>query len=821
MNLPTRIWQLVVAALGVALLVIAARPPAAFASLTDASQLFGLALFVLLSMIVKRAGFEVIPDATHSLVGVVDIAALLVFGPVVGAGVAAMSELIYLVARAVRRYPFSPSVYVGYPLYGAAVKAIVALGSAWVYQVLGGMFAPTDVTIGALIPLAGLFVTWFSLDHVAWLVRNSLAHGTAQTAAWLRRSWRESLGIELLPLPIAPVLAVAYDMGSLVFLILAGGIVVAGALVHRLARTTRQLNDRLTELTTFEELGEAIINAQMDIKRLAQLAYDYTTRIVGPADFRFALLDSERDTLRPILWIVGGERQPPEGMPLDGMRLWLSNAWESERIPNVHAAPPKLQEVVDPGEQSALLVPLMAGREVIGGMVVQDSRPNHFTDAHLRLLTSLAAQIAVGIENGRLYEREWKRAVQLSAISEVSRQVAAIVTLEELFSRVVHLIQASFGYDFVQILTLQEDALLFRSSTGELHATRRADSYTIPLGQGITGWVAANGEPLMANDVSQEPRYILDPEHQLHATRSELAVPLKIEDRVLGVLDVQSNRTGAFDKDDLFVLKTLADQIAIAIQEARLYQEALARQRLEQELVLAAQIQASLLPENVPVIPGYEVAAFWRPALEMAGDFYDFVTLTDGRWGFVIADVSDKGIPAAMFMAATRSMVRASVLGRRPPVEAITRANALILRDTRADMFVTLCYCVLDPSSGHLIYVNAGHTPPLIYRAKADRAEYLHSKGIVLGAIEDIHLEEKVVTLRPGDVLALYTDGVTEAITLEEVEFGEERLADVVRRCHAQHPSEIIGSIVAAVTEYVGDAPQHDDFALIVIKRHP
>ncbi|MFN8497454.1 MAG: SpoIIE family protein phosphatase [Anaerolineae bacterium] len=821
MNLPTRIWQVVIAALGVALLILGARQPGAFASLDAPAQWLGLLLFILLSIVVKRAGFEVIPDATHSLFGVIDIAALLVFGPVPGACVAAASELIYLVGRAARRYPLGPARTVGYPIYGAAVKAMVALTAAWVYSALGGVFAPTDLTVGQILPLVGLFVTWFVLDNLIWLARAALAGGAGQTIQWLRRAWRQSLGVELLPLPIAPVLAIAYDISALLFLIVAGGIVVASVLVHRLARTSRQLNDRLVELTTFEELGEAIINAQMDIKRLAELSYDYTTRIVGPTDFRFVLLDAERESLRPVLWVVRGERQTPEGMPLAGLRLWLGNAWESERIPNIPAAPPKLQEVVDPDEQSALLVPLMAGREVIGGMVVEHREPNHFSDAHLRLLTSLASQIAVGLENGRLYEREWKRAVQLSAISEVSRQVAAIVNLDELFSRVVRLIQASFGYDFVQILTLHEDSLMFRASTGELHETRRADSYTIPLGQGITGWVAAEGEPVLANNVAEEARYRPDPERQLRATRSELAVPLKIEERVLGVLDVQSNRIGAFDKDDLFVLKTLADQIAIAIQEARLYQEALARQRLEQELVLAAEIQASLLPENVPIIPGYEVAAFWRPALEMAGDFYDFVTLTEGRWGFVIADVSDKGIPAAMFMAATRSMVRASVLGRRPPVEAITRANALILRDTRADMFVTLCYCVLDPATGQLIYVNAGHTPPLIYRSRSDRAEYLHSKGIVLGAIEDIRLEEKVVTLRPGDVLALYTDGVTEAITLEEVDFGEERLADVVRRCHAQHPGEIIGSIIAAVTDYVGDAPQHDDFALIVIKRQP
>ncbi|MCW5852827.1 MAG: SpoIIE family protein phosphatase [Anaerolineae bacterium] len=814
LGLTARLYQVFIGGLGLGLLLL----------LTARFGLTGhyliLAVFLVLSTLIKRAGFRIVPEATHSLVGIADIAAILLFGPVTGAWVAALSEAAYLGAHAFRRFPFHPTTHLGTPLFNAGLKSLMALISGELFLRLGGVIPPQSVELGQVIPMSALFLSWFLLDHLGWFVRVALAEGGDAAWTFLRRVWFWSITVELLPLPFAPLMAaVLTRLGATEFAILAGTLIALSLIVHRQATTRQELNERVAELITFEELGQAIVSAQMDLKRLGDLAYEYATRVATSADFRLVLVDPEKNALRPVLWVEDGERRPADKMPLDGLNEWLRDAREAQLVTDTQQQPGQPELALMNGTRSWLAVPLLAGRDIIGGMLLESETPHAFTLDQLRLLSTLGSQLAVGVENARLYEREWKRAIQLSAISEVSRQVAAIINLDELFNRVVQLVQASFGYDFVQILTVQEDSVIFRASTGFLNEARRIRGYTIAKGHGIIGWVASHGEPLLANDVAHEPRYSPDPEAVLRSTRSELSVPLKVETRVLGVLDVQSNRLNAFDKDDLFVLQTLADQIAVAIEEARLYQETLARQRLEQELALAAEIQSSLLPESPPDIPGWAVAAFWRPALEMAGDFYDFLTLTEGRYGFVIADVSDKGIPAAIFMAVARSSIRASVLGRRAPAEALERANTLLLKDTRTDMFVTLCYCILDPSRGALVYVNAGHTPPLMYRPATDQAEYLTSHGIVLGAIEPIHLEEQCTEMEPGDVLVLYTDGVTEAINMAEEDFGEERLAQVVRQAHHQSPADIINSIISAVTAHAGDMEQFDDFALVVIKR--
>ncbi|MCW5881253.1 MAG: SpoIIE family protein phosphatase [Anaerolineae bacterium] len=778
-------------------------------------------VFILLSTIVKRAGFRIVPDATHSLVGIVDIAALLLFGPVTGALVAASSEIIYLTAHTFRRYPFNTWTHLATPLFEAGLSVIMALAAGWVYLALGGRIPPTRIQFSQALPMLGLFLTWFTISTVGWFLRAALIDGWRAAWGTLRRIGPTAIAVELIPLPFAPLMAAVYAvLGPAEFSILALMLLAVSLLIQSLGRTRQALGERVAELTTFEELGQAIVGAQMDVKRLAELAYQYTTRIVSGSDFRLVLLDSEKNTLRPALWVQNSERQPLDQMLLAGVAEWLREASEAQALGAAAAVDAVPGLALAPDTRSLLAVPLQSGRDVIGGILVQSPAPGAFSYNQARMMATLASQLAVGVENARLYEREWKRAIQLSAISEVSRQVAAIINLEDLFGRVVQLVQASFGYDFVQILTVNDTGeAIFRASTGYLNEARRARGYIVPTDRGIIGWVASHGEPLMANDVAAEPRYVRDPEAVLRGTRSELAVPLKVESRVVGVLDVQSSRINAFDRDDLFVLQTLADQIAIAIEEARLYEETLARQRLEQELALAAEIQSSLLPESPPLIGGWEVAAFWRPALEMAGDFYDFLALTEGRWGFVIADVSDKGIPAAIFMAVARSSIRASVLGRRPPAEALARANALLLNDTRADMFVTLCYCILEPTTGALTYVNAGHTPPLVYRAATNTTEYLESRGIVLGAVDGIELEERQAILNLGDVLVLYTDGVTEAIDAQEEDFGETRLAETVHLHHTQNAADIIEAIIAAVTTFTEDAPQFDDYALVVIKR--
>lgn len=411
------------------------------------------------------------------------------------------------------------------------------------------------------------------------------------------------------------------------------------------------------------------------------------------------------------------------------------------------------------------------------------------------------------------------RVNQLDAISKVGRQVAAILNLEDLFQRVVELIQDSFGYDHVRIFTRDAGSdMLFRASTGPDDARWRQANYRLPFGQGIIGWVAEHGQPLMVNDVSADPRYTIDRLGILAETQAELAVPLKVEDRVLGVLDVQNAVAGTFDDEDLFVLQTLADQVAMAIEDAQLYQQSRERERLEQELRVALDIQTSLLPESLPAIAGWDIAASWQPARNVAGDFYDFIPLRDGRWGILIADVSDKGVPAAIFMAVARTLLRAMAIGKETPAAALQRANDLIITDARTDMFVTVFYAVLDPMTSQFAYVNAGHVPPLLYQCGTGSVSTLRAHGIALGAVPDITLEQHTITMTPGDLLVLYTDGITEAVNDNLEEFGEERLARLIFQHHSAPAGQLICMIEDALGDFVGDQPPFDDRALVVLR---
>jgi serine phosphatase RsbU (regulator of sigma subunit) len=842
-------YESVVGLLGLVLLVAFSPrwPPAAMS--------WPLVVFILLSVLVKRAGFYVAPPATHSLVGIVDLAALLLFGPALGGWVAVLSDLIYLELHAVRyhapdwayqladrlelvrplmagpvRNPVDASTsyeaFLFTPIFSSGLKGLMALGAGFVYRSLGGAYAPITLSWRDVLPLGGLFVTWFLLDHVAWGLRAYLRNGREGLETFLRRVLIASLLVELLPLPISLVIVAVYaGLGTLIFLLLALALIAAAHTVQRLVKAQHRLRSRIAELTTFETLGRSIVRAQLDVDQLCELVYEYSSRVTDTRTFVLELVDEQREEVRLAILIENGIRHEPRTIPLTGLARWMGQTRRPLLIRDLAREPlPFEGQVIGQPCRSAAFLPMLAGQKLIGVVSIQAPEPWAFDDDTLRTLSSVVNPLAVAIENARLYEREWQRAIQLSTISEVSRQVAAILDLEELFGRVVQLIKGSFGYDHVQIFTINDEGqeAIFRASTGPMSDVWRSRGYRLRVGQeGIIGWVAERGQPLLVNDVTQEPRYIDDPDRMLASTRAELAVPLKVEARVVGVLDVQSNQPRAFGHDDLFILQTLADSVAIAIEDARLYQEALQRERLEEELRVAREIQSSLLPECCPLIPGWDLAVDWRPAREVAGDFYDFVDMPDGRLGLFIADVSDKGVPAALFMAMARSLVRATLLSGRPPAQALERSNLLILTDARANMFVTLFFAALNRQTGELTYVNAGHNPPLVYRARSGSIASLRAGGIALGVIDEIELHEEQITLEPGDLVVLYTDGVTEAINDRYEEFGLERMAQVLFQNAAESAGCLIDRLNEARGKFVGDQPPFDDAALIVVRRKP
>jgi sigma-B regulation protein RsbU (phosphoserine phosphatase) len=307
--------------------------------------------------------------------------------------------------------------------------------------------------------------------------------------------------------------------------------------------------------------------------------------------------------------------------------------------------------------------------------------------------------------------------------------------------------------------------------------------------------------------------------------RSILCVPLKLKERVLGVIYVDNRlQVGLFTPDDLDLLSAIASSAAIAIENARLYQIAVEQGRMERELHLARQVQSSLLLHSMPQVPGWEFAARWLPAREVAGDYYDFIRLSADaqaapELGLVIADVTDKGMPAALFMAFTRTVVRVSVDRAASPAEGIAYANRLICAENTGGLFVSLFYGQLQPATGQLTFVNAGHNQPLVYRQGTGYVTPLRRTGMPLGVDAEAAYTQQTVQLSPGDVLLLYTDGVTDALNPRQEEFGPERLQQALRDHSTDLTVDLITAVEKSLQAFAEGVAPFDDVTLVVAKR--
>jgi serine phosphatase RsbU (regulator of sigma subunit) len=311
--------------------------------------------------------------------------------------------------------------------------------------------------------------------------------------------------------------------------------------------------------------------------------------------------------------------------------------------------------------------------------------------------------------------------------------------------------------------------------------------------------------------------------HDVMGTRLGDVLPLYARSRLVGALLVgPSPNDRPLTGRRLSILTGIAQQAAIAVVNDHLYREAAERNRLEQELDVARQIQASFIPPGSPHIPFCDVASFWQAARQVSGDFYDFVELPNERWGIVIADVADKGVPAALFMAMSRTIIRTIALSRYEAAAALERANRIIWNDTTSDLFVTAFYAIWDPASRTLSYGNAGHNPPLLIRDDGE-SEQLHGDGIAIGVLEQIRIAQKYVRLQPGDTVVFYTDGVTEAMNEDLDEFGLERLklaasSAALARKPLQTARRVVNAVREAIDDHAGETAQYDDVTLVVMK---
>ena len=264
-----------------------------------------------------------------------------------------------------------------------------------------------------------------------------------------------------------------------------------------------------------------------------------------------------------------------------------------------------------------------------------------------------------------------------------------------------------------------------------------------------------------------------------------------------------------------FIIRNLITERRTA-EERETYRREL--ERTEYEMETARGIQQSFLPESPPIIEGFELAALNLPARQVGGDFYDFIPVSEGKWGIIIADVSGKGVPAALFMALSRTLVRANVADNPTASQAMQKANRLISQEAKMGMFVTLFYAVLDPKKRRLQYVNAGHNPPFVVKKSSGDVILLRASGIAMGVIDDVSLEEKEIELDSNDIVVFYTDGITEAINSAGEQFGEKRLVETINRNADLPVKDLVGRVKDEVFTFAQDQPQFDDFTLVILK---
>lgn len=290
-------------------------------------------------------------------------------------------------------------------------------------------------------------------------------------------------------------------------------------------------------------------------------------------------------------------------------------------------------------------------------------------------------------------------------------------------------------------------------------------------------------------------------------------------DRPLGNLNVATDEWQLFNASDLQLLSAFGVQIAVMLDRTRLYEEANAqRRRMESELKMARALQINLLPSHLPEIPGFNLAASWHSVREVAGDFYDIFPLPGGRWGILVGDVCDKGVPAAMYMVLARSLIRSGAQLTPSPAKLLVQVNRALIEQSPNDMFVSVFYGVIDPAKRSLTYSLAGHNPPFLGRATEDQVERLLKGGPVIGVLPKVRLSDARVTFAPGDVLVAYTDGLTEAFDDQEEQFGEQRLEEVIREHKKKSARKVLDSIEHRLHTFIDGASQSDDITLLVMK---
>ncbi|HKS28901.1 MAG TPA: SpoIIE family protein phosphatase [Pyrinomonadaceae bacterium] len=405
----------------------------------------------------------------------------------------------------------------------------------------------------------------------------------------------------------------------------------------------------------------------------------------------------------------------------------------------------------------------------------------------------------------------------LALISKVGVTLLASATLSETLNQIALLVFEAVPADRCLIMMRDEGGDELKVAAARLR-DRQGEIGEIRISRTIMEEVVSKGKSVLTSDAQHDPRF-MSSTMTIQGIRSVLAVPLGVGENVFGIVYADSPiAEGRFTEDHLKVLTTLASVAAIRVENARLLEEQMERERMEHELQLASEIQQRFLPTAPPQISGYELQGISFPCYEIGGDYYDFIEREDRRLVIALGDVSGKGTAAALLMSSLHAAIHAQATSNNSLVETISEVNRYLAENTPANRFVTLFYAELDSQTGALSFLNAGHNPPIIVHA-AGTMENLASGGLPLGIMPDAFYREGHTQLQPGDVLVAYSDGVSEAVNPQGEEFGAQRLYEVIARNLDASASGIRDRIEAALSKWAQGTPAADDITLVIVKR--
>jgi phosphoserine phosphatase RsbU/P len=557
------------------------------------------------------------------------------------------------------------------------------------------------------------------------------------------------------------------------------------------------------------------LNTTLDLQALLHRTADLVRAVIDYRIFAILLLNERTNDLR--MRFQTGHTPEVERMRIRVGQGVVGRAAESREALLIEDVRNETNYIsANPDVRSELAVPLIVKNRVIGVIDLQSEQVGYFQHEHMRLLELTASRVAQAIENARLYTRVARQAQTLAVLNEIAREVTSILDLDPLLERIGELLRRLIDYQMFSILLLNERDQLLEVRYSVRFGHSMLASGSVPLDRGLVGTAVRERRLIYAGDVRKDARYFMvNPE-----TRSEMAVPLLYKGKVIGVLDLEHVRVNYFHDDHQRTLVTLASQIAVAIENAQLYQRVHHQeQRLEHDLDMAREVQLRLLPPTPARMPNADFSTRFLPARTIGGDLYDFLRYDEQRIGIAMGDVSGKAAPAALYAALISGIMRAATSQALSPAAMLKQLNDSLQERKMDAQYVTMVFAVWNDEKQTLQIANAGAVQPLLCRA--GQVETVQAEGFPLGMFKDVNYEEFTLSTRPGDAVIFFSDGIVDAVNDKEEMFGDERLKAIVARELKNTSQGMVDAVYNELSLFQGGVERFDDETVIVLKVLP